>query len=257
MTQENLRARVDVSIVILWHVCSHYDEKKPKMRIHSLMDFTLPTLTIGATTLALITTSCSDSGASGPNLVNRKLSENENSFRLVETSAERFRYKLTSSKPSGSEGGDTSESARQFGLTYTTPDGWTKTPGSPMRDVNLSFGTNGEGECYVARLPGMGGGLLANVNRWRQQMGGSPITQVQADALPVRPLFGQPAKFIKVDGKFSGMGATEGKDDYRMLGLILASEAGAVFVKMTGPRKLVEANEKNFNIFTNSLDVGP
>jgi hypothetical protein len=42
-----------------------------------------------------------------------------------------------------------------------------------------------------------------------------------------------------------------------MLGLILASEAGAVFVKMTGPRELVEANEKNFDIFTNSLDVGP
>ena len=221
------------------------------------MDFTLPTLTIGALTLALITTSCSDSGASGPDLVNRKLSENEKNFRLVETSAERFRYQQTRPDPSLSENSGASESANQFGLTYTTPDGWTKAPGSPMRDVNLSFGVNGEGECYVARLPGMGGGLLANVNRWRQQMGAAPITPVEVDALPMKPLFGQPAKFIKVDGKFSGMGATEGKDDYRMLGLILASEAGAVFVKMTGPRELVEANEKNFDIFTNSLDVGP
>ena len=220
------------------------------------MEFTPPTLAIGALTLALNTTSCSDSGATGPNLVNRKLSENEKSFRLVESSAERFRYQQTPSSQSLSENNGSSGSGRQFGLTYITPDGWTKAPGSPMRDVNLSFGANGEGECYVARLPGMGGGILANVNRWRQQMGASPITPAEADALPMRPLFGQPAKFIKVDGKFSGMGATEVKDDYRMLGLILASEAGAVFVKMTGPRELVEANEKNFDIFTNSLDVG-
>ncbi|NRB73335.1 MAG: hypothetical protein HRU46_03160 [Verrucomicrobiales bacterium] len=207
---------------------------------------------------ALISTGCSDSGASGPNLVNRELSGNEKSFRLVETSAERFRYQTAPSNPHSGGGGAESvpAPAKPTGLTYTTPEGWQEAPAASMRDVNLSFGENGEGECYVARLPGMGGGLLANVNRWRGQMGADPITQEEADALPAKPLFGQPAKFIKVDGKFAGMGATEGKDDYRMLGLILASDAGAVFVKLTGPRELVEANEDNFDIFTSSLDIG-
>ena len=222
--------------------------------------FMKPSLPLTLATIAgaaLNSTGCSDSGASGPYLVNRELSGNEKNLRLVETSAERFRYQTAPSNPqSGSGAASVAAPAKPTGLTYITPEGWQEAPAASMRDVNLSFGENGEGECYVARLPGMGGGLLANVNRWRGQMGAAPITQEEASALPTKPLFGQPAKFIKVDGKFAGMGTAESKDNYRMLGLILASNAGAVFVKLTGPRELVEANENNFFIFTSSLDIG-
>tara|TARA_R110002096_G_scaffold46589_11_gene124317 strand:- start:2392 stop:3063 length:672 start_codon:yes stop_codon:yes gene_type:complete len=206
---------------------------------------------------ALLSVACQDSGATGPELVQRELSEADNSFNLVDTSAERFRYQTAPSNPHGGETGASvaPTGGGNPGLTYTTPEGWSEKAGSAMRDVNLGFGENGEGECYVARLPGMGGGLLANVNRWRQQMGADALTQAEAEALPTKPLFGQPASFISLDGAFAGMGASEGKGDYRMLGLILASDAGAVFVKMTGPQKLVKANQKNFDIFTSSLDI--
>lgn len=187
-------------------------------------------------------------------LVERDWSGSEREFQLVDSSAERFRYQ---SRPAaGAETPSTGGSSEGPRLTYTTPEGWKEEPASTMRDINLSFGPNGEGECYVARLPGEGGGLLANVNRWRQQMGAEPLAEEEVAELPEKPLFGQPAKFISVEGDFSaGMGSAQTQPDYKMLGLILASDAGAVFVKMTGPKELVDENEEAFDTFTQSIDV--
>lgn len=195
---------------------------------------------------------CGDSGTT-PGLVERELSSSEKNFKLVESSTERFRYKSGQAGGSG-EGGGENASGPQF--IYETPEGWVAKETSAMRNINFSLGEKGEGECYVARLPGPGGGLLANVNRWRAQMGAEPLTQEQVDALPTKPLFGQPAKYITVDGSFTpGMGSTETFENYRLLGLILASDAGAVFVKLTGPKDLVTKNEAAFDEFTGSIDV--
>lgn len=209
---------------------------------------TLPTLLIAA----VMVTSCGDSGPSGSEIVTRELPESQQSFRLVDSSAERFRYqKRDAAAPTESAQASTAPE-----LIYTTPEGWKEQSGSMMRDVNLSFGENAEGECYVARLPGAGGGLVANVNRWLSQMGADSLSEEEINALPKKPLFGQPATFIDVSGDFSpGMGSSEVKKDHRLLGLILASDAGAVFVKMTGPEKLVAENAESFDVFTSSLDV--
>jgi len=213
------------------------------------MRFSRTRLPVLLSVAALFLASCG--GEDTPGLVERPLSEFEREFRLVETSMERFRYSTRpSAETSAPEGGAAA------GLIYDTPEGWTAKPGSAMRDVNLAFGENGEGECYVARLPGAGGGLAANVNRWRSQMGAEPLSDEEVAALPTRPLFGQPARFVSVDGTFSpGMGSNESFPNYRMLGLILSADAGAVFVKMTGPKDLVDANSAAFDQFVSSLDV--
>lgn len=191
--------------------------------------------------------SCSEKESSP--LVERPLSESEREFRLVESDAERFRY---SSRPAQAS----SEERKPAGLVYETPQGWTEKPGVPMRDLNFTFGAQGEGECYIARLPGAGGGLAANVNRWRAQMGAAPLSDEEIAALPTRPLFGQKATFVSVDGTFSpGMGSNATYPNYRLLGLILSSSEGAVFVKMTGPKELVEKESSAFDQFVSSLDV--
>lgn len=203
-----------------------------------------------ATLLAL--SGCGDRDISA-GLIERELSSSEREFKLAESSTERFRYQT---RPAA--GGDSSAAGNEGGpkLVYDTPEGWSDKGASMMRDINFSFGESGEGECYVARLPGAGGGLLANVNRWRSQMGAEALTEEQVAALPVKPLFGQPARFVTVDGTYSpGMGSTETFADYRLIGLILASDAGAVFVKMTGPKDLVTKNEAAFDLFTQSIDV--
>ena len=185
----------------------------------------------------------------------RDLAEEERDLKLVETSAQRFRFSATAN--SGDHEGHQHGSAEAGTpkLVHDTPEGWSEKPAAMMRDINLTFGKNGEGECYLSRLPGAGGGLAPNVNRWRKQMGADELSTEQIAALPKKKLFGQPATLVKVDGNFGGMSGTEGKKDYRLLGLILSNDAGAVFVKMIGPRKLVEENEKKFDVFVSSLNV--
>lgn len=207
---------------------------------------------VAATAVLLASSACGDREMSA-GLVERELSSSEREFKLTESSTERFRYQT---RPAG--GADSSASGSDGGpkLVFATPEGWTDKGASMMRDINFSFGDKGEGECYVARLPGAGGGLLANVNRWRSQMGAEALTEEQVAALPVKPLFGQAAKFVIVDGTYSpGMGTTDTFANYRLMGLILASDAGAVFVKMTGPKELVTKNEAAFDQFTQSIDV--
>jgi hypothetical protein len=183
-------------------------------------------------------------------MVERELSASEKSFKIAESSTERFRFQT---KPAQAAGAAASSGPQ---LIYDTPEGWVEAPGSMMRDISFTLGEKGEGECYVARLPGAGGGLLANVNRWRSQMGAAPLTEEEVAALPTKTLFNQPATYLAVDGSFTpGMGKTDTFENYRLLGLILASDAGAVFVKMTGPKDLVEKNAAAFDQFAQSIDV--
>ncbi len=140
------------------------------------------------------------------------------------------------------------------GLTWKTPDGWKELPATSMREPNLRFGPADEGECYVTRLSGGGGGLSQNINRWRKQMGAADLTDAEVDALPKKTLFGQHATFVSIEGAFSGMGG-EAKADYRLIGLVLVISDAMVTVKMTGPKDLVTANEAYFEAFCASLDM--
>lgn len=141
-------------------------------------------------------------------------------------------------------------------LVWEVPDGWTEVPesqSSSMRTVDLRFGLENEGECYVTLMAGNAGGLEANVNRWRGQMGQEPLSAEEIEALPKRPFFKRDAAFISIDGDFSGFGASEAKKDYRMLGLIHSTDQATIFVKLTGPRELVEKNTPQFDAFCESI----
>ncbi|MFN0075834.1 MAG: hypothetical protein ACKVY0_05115, partial [Prosthecobacter sp.] len=75
-------------------------------------------------------------------------------------------------------------------LTWTIPEGWSEfaTPDpSGMRILDLRFGPNQEGECYISLMPGPAGGLEANVNRWRTQMGQTPYTADEIAKLAKKP----------------------------------------------------------------------
>ena len=201
--------------------------------------------------LMLVLPACSDS--SGPVEITevRELSGPDQEIKVVDSPAER--YRMPSQMASGGDTFGKAEGAENLPFTWTTPESWKQDPGAPMRDLSFTFGENGEGECYLSRLPGVGGGLVANVNRWRGQMGQEPLSDAEVAALPKQALFGLEGTFLDVTGEFSGMGAAEAKKDYRLLGVILTSPAGAVFVKMTGPADLVAANEENFHQFCASL----
>ncbi|MDF1753124.1 MAG: hypothetical protein P1U89_10150 [Verrucomicrobiales bacterium] len=172
---------------------------------------------------------------------------------IAESDTSRFRYKTspsTDTRPVGPQGDNSDGSPK---LTWNTPDGWKELPATSMREPNLRFGPNDEGECYVTRLSGAAGGLTANVNRWRKQVGAAELTDAEVAALPKQTLFGEPATLVSVDGSFAGMGSAA-KENYRLHGLILTVADSMVTVKMTGPKDLVAENEAKFGAFCASLD---
>lgn len=206
-------------------------------------------------------TGCSKS--KGPREITgvRELSADERKINIVESPAQRFRMPSemaggAGAAAAGGAGGGEAAAAGGGGalpFVWTTPEGWTQQPQAPMRDLSFAFGPNGEGECYLSRLPGAGGGLVANVNRWRGQMGLDPLTEAEIIALPKKPMFGLQGTFVDIAGTFSGMGGGPVRENYRMLGVIVSSDAGAVFVKLTGPADLVAANQTQFDAFCASL----
>lgn len=141
-------------------------------------------------------------------------------------------------------------------LTWTLPEGW-KESATPdpmgMRLLDLRFGPNQEGECYISLMPGPAGGLEANVNRWRTQMGQTPYTADEIAKLPKKPFFNRDATFVAFDGDFKGFGAEAAKTGYRMLGLIHSADQATIFVKLTGPKALVEQNTAAFDAFCQSI----
>ena len=57
-------------------------------------------------------------------------------------------------------------------LRWTLPAGWQEEKGAANREGSFRFGDRDPRlEMTVVRLPGDGGGLLANLNRWREQLG--------------------------------------------------------------------------------------
>lgn len=56
-------------------------------------------------------------------------------------------------------------------MTWTVPEGWKHEPGSGLRFATFRIGTDNLLELTVIGLGGEAGSLLANVNRWRNQIG--------------------------------------------------------------------------------------
>ncbi len=175
----------------------------------------------------------------------RELPPDEQKPKLHATERERFRFALPATQPQQETSGPR--------LAWDVPEGWSESASaSSMREVSLIFGENGSGECYVMRA---GGSITANVNRWRSQMNLDPLPESAIAELPRRPLFGMQAVAVEMAGDYTGVGAGEAKQDYRLLGVILPVSSTSLFVKMIGPADAVEANRAKFEAFCDSLRV--
>lgn len=120
-------------------------------------------------------------------------------------------------------------------LNWTDPSGWTRQPGSGMRVATyaLAEGT----ECTVISLAGAAGGDLANVNRWRGQMGLPDIPSLQGQAASVKTPLGSA---LVVD--FEGAGPQAGR---RMVAAIVTDGGTSWFFKLVGPKAAVAKAKPN------------
>jgi hypothetical protein len=138
------------------------------------------------------------------------------------------------------------------GLAWDVPPGWVEKPRRPMRVVTLAPEDAKESECYVTVLTGIAGGVEANVNRWREQMGQPPLDTAAVAALERIPVLGQEAVLVRIGGHFTGMGDADVAGAV-LLGLICERRSDTLFVKMTGPAAEVEPAEAGFIAFCKSL----
>lgn len=88
---------------------------------------------------------------------------------------------MAGSMPSGSmPGGMMDAPAPAHSLHWTAPAGWKEEPGNGIRLATfVPPQDSGKSEATVVALPGDAGGELANVNRWRGQIGLTPIDEGQ------------------------------------------------------------------------------
>jgi hypothetical protein len=136
-------------------------------------------------------------------------------------------------------------------LTWQTPDGWTEIPPGEMRVASFKIqGQNGkQADVSIIPLPGLPGSDDANVNRWRGQVGLSPVSpdEVKKSAEGVEA-GGQPAQLYDIAGKNPGNGGAT-----RILGAIQHRPDAVWFFKMTGDADLAEQQRPEFVAFLKSV----
>lgn len=136
---------------------------------------------------------------------------------------------------------------------YSVPAGWTEIAPTQFRNPNFTIGPDGDMECYVSVLPGGGGGININLNRWRGQFGAPEYTTEEIDALPSVMIMGHPAKVANFSGAFKGMGETVAKPDYRLIGAMVQAPDKLITIKLTGPESKVMPQLNKFASFVDSL----
>ena len=120
--------------------------------------------------------------------------------------------------------------------TWTIPVGWSEGPLAQFLVAKYVIsGANGAAAAVnVSSLTGDGGGLLANVNRWRAQLGLEPVAETDLANLPTIEAAGGKATLIE----YSGMDARTGKPA-KLVGVVLPLGGQTWFYKLMGDESVV------------------
>jgi hypothetical protein len=128
-------------------------------------------------------------------------------------------------------------------LTYETPEGWKPSTGNSMRLASLEAPHEaGPADISVTRFPG-GGDLLANLNRWRQQVKLSPVDEAALkDQVHEITIGGRAGSYLETIGEEQGI-----------LAAIVPEGNAKWFFKLQGPRAAVDAEKEHFQQFLKSV----
>lgn len=134
-------------------------------------------------------------------------------------------------------------------IEWTLPADWKSTAPSPMRYASfIVTGKNGEsGDVSVSSFAGDGGGDLANVNRWRSQIGLQSLNDEELKSLIV-PLSSKDAELLSVD--------MNGPKN-RILAGWTRVDGKSWFFKLSGPAGLLESEKASFQAFLQSVKIHP
>jgi hypothetical protein len=130
-------------------------------------------------------------------------------------------------------------------MTWQVPAGWTLAPASGSRYATFSIAGAGDakGELAITHFPGDVGGDLANVNRWRGQIGMAPIGEAELAPLVTKLTAGlKTMSLVDLTGP-----------EVRCAAGWTRHGADTWFFKFTGPDALVGAEKAKFTAFLESV----
>lgn len=145
----------------------------------------------------------------------------------------------------------------------TSPGNWvSKQPKSNIVEYEFEVPT-ADGDEIPGRVTvmGAGGGIEANIDRWKGQFKTPEAGEVKAD-VKKSEVAGQEVHVVNIvgtyldkPGPFVPVPPTE-RPNFRMLGAIISTkDAGQYFVKFYGPEKTVKANETAFQAMIDGLQA--
>jgi hypothetical protein len=133
-------------------------------------------------------------------------------------------------------------------LTFTLPAGWQEKPATSFRVASFDVVVNGKkADVSVIPLGGSSGGDLANVNRWRGQVGLPPVDEAGLK---------QTAETIEIAGvaaELYDIAPPPSDDATGILGAILHGGDTAWYFKIIGDADLVKGQKVNFIAFLKSI----
>jgi len=133
---------------------------------------------------------------------------------------------------------------------WQVPSGWREAPAGQF--LTAKFMLDGEGGAQaavnVSRAAGDGGGLAANVNRWRKQLGLGELsgTDLNQTVTPMEISGGQ-ATLVDLTGTDARTGQPA-----RLVGAIVPQDNQTWFFKLMGDAKVVERERQAFSRFVQS-----
>lgn len=139
--------------------------------------------------------------------------------------------------PSGAE-------ATAGGLHWgALPDGW-KQDDKPRAMSVASFTISGDGREAVLTITPLGGSqdLLANINRWRRQVGLGPLADLSSDPPASIKIAGDEGRLVDIAGP-----------QRRILGAIATRGSTTWFYKLSGPDPLAADQKAAFEAFVRSV----
>lgn len=179
----------------------------------------------------------------------------------VRSSKERFGYAAARAEGAGTAkapfagSGASASTPSSSSLHWSVPAGWTQGPARNMREVTFFLDAAQSAECYVTVLPGAAGGVAANLKRWYGQMGQEPPADAEFGELPSIDCLGVKAPLLLLEGTYTGMGRVNIPEGL-FAGTVVQQGGKTIFVKMVGPKTIVEPNLEPFKAFCASLHDG-
>lgn len=155
-----------------------------------------------------------------------------------------------SAGPAASGSGSTTKppatASSNLPFTFDVPEGWISKAAGPMRMAEFAM-ADGDRKA-VASVSTAGGELLANVNRWRGQIGLEPVSKDELEKSLQKLAAGN------VQGDYVQLfGADKSKSPDAILGVVVNAVGRQWFIKLQGDADLVRREAERFEAFVKSI----